>query len=99
MDLRANSSGLGINISHSLSIKKHPSMWEIHREWTLSQIEQSVFVITFNNKAKYSKYISRASLVVQCLRICLLMQGTRVRALVWEDPTCRGASGPVSHNY
>ena len=25
--------------------------------------------------------------------------GTRVRALVWEDPTCRGAAGPVSHNY
>ena len=29
----------------------------------------------------------------------LLMQGTRVRALVWEDPTCRGATGPMSHNY
>ena len=27
------------------------------------------------------------------------MQGTRVRALVWEDPTCRGATGPVRHNY
>ena len=27
------------------------------------------------------------------------MQGTRVRALVWEDPTCRGATRPVSHNY
>ena len=40
-----------------------------------------------------------ASLVVQWLRICLPMQGTRVRALVWEDPTCRGATGPVSHNY
>ncbi|KAJ8784989.1 hypothetical protein J1605_007545 [Eschrichtius robustus] len=40
-----------------------------------------------------------ASLVAQWLRICLLMQGTRVRALVWEDPTCHGATGPVSHNY
>ena len=40
-----------------------------------------------------------ASLVAQWLRICLQMQGTRVRALVWEDPTCRGAAGPVSHNY
>ena len=40
----------------------------------------------------------RASLVVQWLRICLLMQGTRVQALVWEDPTCRGATGPVSHS-
>ena len=40
-----------------------------------------------------------ASLVAQWLRICLPMQGTRVRALVWEDPTCCGATGPVSHNY
>ena len=40
-----------------------------------------------------------ASVVVQWLRIRLPMQGTRVRALVWEDPTCHGATGPVSHNY
>ena len=40
-----------------------------------------------------------ASLVAQWLRICLLMQGTQVRALVWEDPTCHGATRPVSHNY
>ena len=40
-----------------------------------------------------------ASLVVQWLRIRLPMQGTWVRALVWEDPTCCGATGPVSHNY
>ena len=39
-----------------------------------------------------------ASLVAQWLRVCLLMQGTRVRALVWGDPTCHGAAGPVSHN-
>ena len=40
-----------------------------------------------------------ASLVAQWLRICLPMQGTRVRALVWEDPTCCGATRPVIHNY
>ena len=40
-----------------------------------------------------------ASVVVQWLRVCLPMQGTRVRALVWEDPTCHGATRPVSHNY
>ena len=40
-----------------------------------------------------------ASLVAQWLRICLLMQGTWVRALVWGDPPCRGATRPVSHNY
>ena len=45
------------------------------------------------------KSTNGASLVVQWLRICLPMQETRVRALVWEDPTCRGATRPVSHNY
>ena len=44
------------------------------------------------------KYNTWASLVAQWLRIRLPMQGTRVRALVWEDPTCRGATKPVSHN-
>ncbi|XP_067569199.1 serine/threonine-protein kinase Nek5 isoform X3 [Pseudorca crassidens] len=38
-----------------------------------------------------------ASLVVQWLRVRLPMQGTQVRAPVWEDPTCRGAAGSVSH--
>ena len=42
---------------------------------------------------------TRASLVAQWLRVCLPMQGTRVRALVWEDPACRGATRPLSHNY
>ena len=42
---------------------------------------------------------SSTSLVAQWLRVCLPMQGTRVRALVWEDPTCCGAIRPVSHNY
>ena len=46
-----------------------------------------------------TKEYEGASLVAQWLRICLLMQGTQVRALVWEDPTCRRAAGPVSHNY
>ena len=41
----------------------------------------------------------RASLVAQWLRIHLLMQGTQVRALVREDPPCRGATKPVRHNY
>ena len=44
-------------------------------------------------------YCVGASLVEQWLRICLPMQGTRVRALVWEDPTCRGAAGPMSHSH
>ena len=35
-----------------------------------------------------------ASLVAQWLGICLPVQGTWVQALVWEDPTCRGATKP-----
>ncbi|XP_059792756.1 WASH complex subunit 3 isoform X5 [Balaenoptera ricei] len=42
---------------------------------------------------------SGASLVTQWLRILLPMQGTRVRALVREDPTCCGATKPMHHNY
>ena len=45
------------------------------------------------------KNIGGASLVAQWLRICRPMQGTQARALVWEDPTCRGATKPVRHNY
>ena len=54
-------------------------------------------------KCKKSHYFNtretRASLVVQWLRIHLPMQRTRLRVLVQEDPTCHGAPKPVSHNY
>ena len=36
--------------------------------------------------------MNRTSLVAQWLRIRLPMPGTRVRALVGEDPTCCGAT-------
>ena len=42
---------------------------------------------------------NRASLLAQWLRICLPMQGTWVRALVWEDPTCCRVTKPLHHNY
>ena len=45
------------------------------------------------------KNLVGASLVAQWLGIRLPMQGTWVRAPVREDPTCRAATGPVSHNY
>ena len=44
-------------------------------------------------------FLPGASLVAQWLRICLPMQRTQVRALAREDPTCRGATNPVRHNY
>ena len=49
-------------------------------------------------KECYGKHCG-TSLVVQWLRTHLPMQGTQVRALVREDPTCRGATKPMHHNY
>ena len=45
------------------------------------------------------KSMQGTSLVMQWLRIHLPMQGTWVRSLVWEDPTCPGATKPMYHNY
>ena len=45
------------------------------------------------------KSLVRDFLVAHGLRILLPMQGTWVRSLVREDPTCHGATKPVRHNY
>ena len=58
-----------------------------------------LFWLVLKNLGKKKKKKFRASLVAQWLGIRLLMQGTWVRALVREDPTCRGATKPVHHNY
>ena len=42
------------------------------------------------------KLLQRTTLVGQWLRIHLTMQGTRVQALVGEDPTCHGAISPCA---
>ena len=68
------------------------SLSQYNAEETFAKIQN--VLMSFKTKNK-----NRASLVAQWLRICLPMQGTRVRALVWEDPTCRRAAGSVSHNY
>ena len=48
---------------------------------------------------KYSsKSPSRTSLMAQCLRTCLPMQGMWVQSLVQEDPTCLGATKPMDHS-
>ena len=49
-----------------------------------------------SRKTNMKNNLGGASLVAQWLRVRLPMQGTRVRAPVREDPTCRGAAGPVS---
>ena len=52
-----------------------------------------------HNKATFKKQGLWTPLVVQWLRIRLPKQGTRVRALAGQDPTCRGTTKPMSHNY
>ena len=59
----------------------------------------SFFFFEGQHKKVILKCIWGTSLVVQWLRICLPMEGTRVRSLVWEDPTCHGATKLVHHNY
>ena len=76
----------------------------IDGEKTFNKIQHPFMIKTLHKIGMEGNYFNIikaiwASLVAQWLRVCLLMQGTRVRALVWEDPTCRGAAGPVSHNY
>ena len=52
-----------------------------------------------NPKDSTQKLLYRAFLVVQSLGVHLPMQGKQFQILVWEDPTCHRAAGPVHHNY
>ena len=80
-----------IKISHMLNtIVENTSFYD----------KNSHFLICLLYEVKFSHLkISRTSLVAQWLRICLPMQGTRVLSLVWEYPTCHGATKPMCHNY
>ena len=61
--------------------------------WALSWAHSTNVSISFKRAE------TGTSLVAQWLRSCLPMQGTRVQALVREDPTCSGAAKPLRHNY
>ena len=62
-------------------------------------LKELLYVGNTREEKDLKKQTPGSSLVAQWLRICLPMQVTWVRALVWEDPTCRRATRPVSHNY
>ena len=79
-----------INVIHHINKlkEKNHMIISIHAEKAFNKIQHPFMI----------KNPPGASLVAQWLRICLPMQGTRVRALVWEDPACCRATGPVSHS-
>ena len=96
-----------INVIHHINKRKdknHVTI-SIDAEKAFDKIQHPFMIKTLTKvgiKGTYLniiKAIYGISLVAQCLRICLPMQGTWVQALVQEDPTCRGASKPVRHNY
>ena len=51
------------------------------------------------NRMKSSRTAVRTSLVAQWIRFRLPMQGTLVRSLLWEDPTCCRATKSMYHSY
>ena len=76
------------------------------RNWTqISRIAGGFFTSWATREALNCWYASdiswksEASAVVQWLEIYLSMQGTPIWSLVWEDPTCHGATEPVCHNF
>ena len=76
-----------------------PSVGAIVGSWVGAMVALVALALGVSCRFGFYKKGGGASLVAQWLRVCLPMQGTRVRALVWEDPTCRGATRPMSHNY
>ena len=68
-------------------VDKHNEMWK--------RSQQRIYLHALLTKQEgYG-----TSLVAQWLRIHLPLQETRVWSLIQEDPTCHGATKPISHNY
>ena len=86
---------------HSQSWKNIPEGKRSVTKWQITLVNVIFFCehIWKCTEMKSIKRSLRASLVAQWLRVSLPMKGTLVRALIQEDPTCRGATKPVRHNY
>ena len=81
---------------HFIYGKKTSTLWNLLRASGISKTSDHW---PFSSKKTPTKNYWGSSLVLQGIRINLPMQGTRVWSLVWEDPTCLGATRPLSHNY
>ena len=84
-----------IAIEQCISNQRMPCLFPISSP-TVATLEKHFF-LSISANHKYN--IRGTSLVAQWLRICLPMQGTRVQALVREDPTCCRETKPMHHNY
>ena len=77
----------------STTVQKHPQNTLLYRCPEKCSLQKVIYITSKNNRVG-------ASLVVQCIRVFLAMQGT---SLVQEDPTCCNywsslALEPVLHN-
>ena len=80
---------LPVSFIHLVDFFEHPKNFGKMHSSLLKLVSQTTSSMLFK-RLKIRR--TGTSLVVQWLRICLPMQGTRVRALVREDPTCRRAT-------
>ena len=74
-------------------------MLSVFRPPTLALPPNTFFPHTHISTVLNKLLYTRASLVAQWWRLCLPMQETQVWSLIWEDPTCHGASKAMHHNY
>ena len=79
-----------------LDIPNSHCCWGDNWEWMSNPTRAHAWKMRTNRSLKLGQH--RASLVAQQIRIQLSMQETRVQSMVWEDPMCRGATGPVHCN-
>ena len=73
--------------------------WDVHKGLVLRSGSELIRQSWWGKSLQIEIQRPWASLVAQWLRIRVPMQGTRVQALVQEDPTCRRATKPVCHSY
>ena len=78
-------------VTQNLAEAKASSHWRY--KWQIQGLKFQK--IKLPNIRTYSLKTHRASLVAHRWRIHLPMQETQVRSLVWEDPTCHGATRSV----
>ena len=92
---------------HGLNFSSNCFLLKLLIKFTL-HLPRTLFITEMGSNSTSDSYLLSGhgqeteegiSLVMQWLRMRLLMQVTQVRALVRENPTCRGANKPVCHNY